>query len=53
MNLDTYIKMRYFISASAGLIESCDIRVNDTQALALYNQLFVLPDMNFEFPQMP
>ena len=53
MNLDTYIKMRYFISAAAGLIESGDIRVNDTQALALYNQLFVLPDMNFEFPQMP
>lgn len=53
MDLDTYIKMRHFISDMGSLIESGDIKVNDYQALTVYNQLFVLPDPDFKFPQMP
>jgi len=52
-DLDTYIKTRYFISDMATLIEAGDIKVNDDQALSVYNQLFVIPDLDFEFPQMP
>jgi hypothetical protein len=53
MELDTYIKMRYFIDEMSTLIEAGDINVSDNQALAVYNQLFVVPDFDFEFPQMP
>ena len=53
MNLDTYIKMRYFISNMDSLIEYGDIKVSDDQALTVYRQLFVMPDFDFEFPQMP
>jgi hypothetical protein len=53
MNLDTYIKMRYFISNMDSFIEHGDIKVSDDQALSLYRQLFVMPDFDFEFPQMP
>jgi hypothetical protein len=35
------------------LIEAGDINVSDMQALAVYNQLFAMPDFDFEFPQMP
>ena len=52
-DLDTYIKSRYFITDIAALIEAGDMKVNDDQALAVYNQLFAMPDMDFEFPQMP
>lgn len=52
MDLDTYIKMRYFISDMAPLIESGDIRASDDRAFAVYNQLFVVPDFDFVFPQM-
>jgi hypothetical protein len=52
-DLDTYIKTRYFIGDVATLIKAGQIEVNDEQALAVYNHLFVLPDFDFEFPQMP
>ncbi len=52
-DLDTYIKTRYFISDMATLIEAGDIKVNDDQALSVFKQLFVLPDLDFEFPQIP
>ena len=52
-DLDTYIKMRYFISDLATLIEAGEIEVNDDQALSVYSQLFVMPDFDFAFPQMP
>jgi len=52
-DLDTYIKMRYFISDVATLIKAGEIEVNDEQALSVYSQLFVMPDFDFEFPQMP
>jgi hypothetical protein len=52
-DLDSYIKTRYFIRDVAPLIEAGDIKVNDDQALSVYNQLFILPDMDFDFPQMP
>ena len=52
MDLDTYIKMRYFIGDMAPLIESGDIKVSDDQALTNYKQLFVTPNLDFEFPQM-
>ena len=53
MKLDTYIEMRHLIRDMASLIEAGDIKVSDEQALAVYNQLFVLPDFDFEFPRMP
>ncbi len=53
MDLDTYIKMRYFISHMASLVEAGDIKTSDDKALALYNQLFVPPDPDLVFPQMP
>ncbi|MEO8354462.1 MAG: DinB family protein [Chloroflexota bacterium] len=53
MDLDTYIKMRHFISDMAPLIESGDIRASDDRALAVYNQLFVVPDFDFVFPITP
>jgi DinB family protein len=53
MDLDNYIRMRYFISDMASLIESGDITASDDRALAVYNQLFVVPDLDFVFPQMP
>jgi hypothetical protein len=53
MDLDTYIKMRHFISDMTALIETGNIIVSDNQALAVYNQLFVMPNFDFEFPQMP
>jgi hypothetical protein len=52
MALDTYIKMRHFITGMASLIESSDIKASDNRALAVYNQLFVVPDFDFVFPQM-
>jgi hypothetical protein len=52
-DLDTYIKMRYFISDMATMLEAGEIEVSDDQALSVYNQLFVMPDFDFEFPQMP
>jgi hypothetical protein len=52
-DLDTYIKTRYFISDMATLIEAGDIKVNDDQALSVYKQIIVMPDFDFEFPQMP
>lgn len=53
MDLDTYIKMRHFISDIASLIESREIKASDDRALAVYNQLFVVPDFDFVLPQMP
>ena len=53
MDLDTYIKMRHFISDQESLIESGNILASDERALAVYNQLFVLPDFDFVFPQLP
>ena len=53
MDLDNYIRMRHFISDMASLIESGDITASDDRALAVYNQLFVVPDLDFVFPQMP
>jgi hypothetical protein len=53
MDLDTYIKMRHFTSDMATLIESGDIKASDERALAVYKQLFVVPDFNFVFPQTP
>jgi hypothetical protein len=53
MNLDTYIRMRFFIRDLPSLIESGDIKASDDRALAVYNQLFVVPDFDFVFPQMP
>ena len=52
MDLDTYIKMRHFIGDMAALIEAGNITASDNQALAVYNQLFVMPDFDFEFRQM-
>lgn len=52
-DFDTYIKMRHFINDVATLIEVGDIEVNDDQALAIYSQMFVVPDFDFEFPQIP
>lgn len=52
-DLDTYIKMRYFITDLAVLINAGDLKVSDEQALTFFNQLFVVPDLDFEFPQMP
>ena len=52
-DLDTYIKMRYFIGDVATLIKAGQIEVNDEKALSVYSQLFVMPDFDFEFPQMP
>ncbi len=52
-DLDTYIKTRYFINDIAGLIEAGDIIVNDGQALSVYNQIFGMPDPDFEFPPIP
>lgn len=51
MDLDTYIKMRYFIGDMSSLIGSGNIRASDDRALAVYNQLFVVPDFDFIFPQ--
>jgi hypothetical protein len=45
--------MRYFISDVATLVKTGEIEVNDDQALAVYSQLFVTPDFDFVFPQMP
>jgi len=53
LDLDTYVKIRYFIGDMATLIEAGEIEVSDDQALAVYSQLFVMPDFDFEFPQMP
>lgn len=53
MDLDTYIKMRHFIGDMAHLIESSDIKASDDRALAVYDKLFVVPDFDFVFPQMP
>lgn len=52
-DLDTYIKTRYFISDVATLIEAGEIEVSDDQALSVYNQLFIMPDFDFEFPRVP
>lgn len=52
-DLDTYIKLRHFISDVATLVKAGEIEVNDEQALAVYRQLFVIPDFDFVFPQMP
>jgi hypothetical protein len=52
-DLDTYIKMRYFIGDVATLIKAGQIEVNDEKALSVYSQLFAMPDFDFEFPQMP
>ncbi|HSK86861.1 MAG TPA: DinB family protein [Anaerolineales bacterium] len=46
MDLDAYIKMRHFIGSS-------EITASDDRALAVYDKLFVLPDFDFVFPQMP
>jgi hypothetical protein len=51
-DLDTYIKTRYFISDVVTLIKAGQIEVSDEQALSVYNQLFVIPDFDFEFPQV-
>lgn len=53
LDLDTYIKTRYFISDVVTLIKAGEIEVSDDQALSVYNQLFVMPDFDFVFPQMP
>ena len=53
MDLDIYIKMRHFIIDMPSLIGSGDIRASDNRALAVYDQLFVVPDFDFVFPQMP
>jgi hypothetical protein len=53
MDLDTYIKMRHFIGNMMSLIESSDIKASDDRALAVYNQLFVVPNFDFVFPRIP
>jgi len=53
MSLDAYIRMRHFISDIPTLMETGELEVDDEQALTAYNQLFVVPDLDFEFPQMP
>jgi hypothetical protein len=53
LDLDTYVKLRYFIGDVAPLVEAGEIEVSDDQALSVYRQLFVVPDFDFEFPQMP
>lgn len=53
LDLDTYIKMRYFISDMAALVEAGDVEASDDEALSVYNELFVMPDLAFEFPQAP
>jgi hypothetical protein len=53
MDLDTYIRMRYFISDLADLIRAGDVKVSDPQAFGIYNQLFIIPDIDFVFPKMP
>jgi DinB superfamily len=53
LNLDTYIKLRYFIGDLTTLVETGEIEASDEQALSVYQQLFVLPDFDFVFPQMP
>lgn len=52
LDLDAYIKIRYFINDVPTLIEAGEIEANDDQALSLYNQLFVVPDFNYVFPRM-
>ena len=52
MDLDSYIKMRHFMGDMKSLTEAGDIIASDDKALVVYNQLFVLPDSNFAFPQM-
>ena len=52
MDLDSYIKMRHFISDMASLIQAGDITASDDRALDVYNQLFVMPDFDFAFPSM-
>src|SRR5918993_5922680 len=51
MDLDTYIKMRHFIGDMASVSEDDNVTASDDRALAVYNQLFVLPDFDFVFPQ--
>ncbi len=53
MDLDAYIKLRYFISDLASLVESGEIAANDDQALSVYQQLFVMADFDFVFPETP
>jgi hypothetical protein len=53
MDLDTYIKMRHFVGDMASLSEDGNLAASDDRALAVYNQLFVVPDFDFVFPQMP
>jgi hypothetical protein len=53
MELDTYIKFRYFISDLGALVEAGQITANDEQALSVYGQLFVVPDFDFAFPRTP
>ena len=52
MDLDSYIRMRHFMGDMKSLTEAGDISANDDKALVVYNQLFVLPDFDFAFPQM-
>jgi hypothetical protein len=54
ISLLTRFKTWYFISEMTALAEAGDINVNDDQALVAYIRLLlVLPDLDFEFRQMP
>ncbi len=52
LDLDAYIKIRYFINDVPTLIKTGEIEVNDDQALSLYNKLYVVPDFDYVFPRM-
>lgn len=52
-DLDTYIKTRFFISDTASLIEAGEIKVSDPEAMAVYDQLSVVPDFDMVFPAAP
>lgn len=52
-DLDTYIKLRYFISDLVTLVEAGDIAVSDERALSFYGRLFIMPDFDFAFPKLP
>lgn len=53
LDLDAYVKMRYFIGDMTTLLKAGAIVASDDRALLVYNQLFVMPDFDFEFPQVP
>ncbi len=53
LDLDTYVKLRYFIDDVGTLLEAGAIVASDDQALSVFSQLSVMPDLDFEFPPVP